>query len=145
MTPLVVRPRRLAWTCAALALLAVVSFSAISLALSRAEGEMRFGPVDQVLMTGFGVLLAAVALGFTRARVVADADGVRVRNALREVHVPWPAVVAVRFDDGAPWASLELPDEQTVALFAVQAVDGDRTLTAVARLRELLEQSRRAA
>jgi hypothetical protein len=44
----------------------------------------------------------------------------------------------VRFDDGAPWASLELQDDDTVALLGAQASDGERTIEVVLGLRAQL-------
>ena len=49
---------------------------------------------------------------------------------------------SVRLDDGAPWASLELQDDETVQLLAVQSNDGDRAVEAVLALRALLRASR---
>lgn len=139
----VVRPVRLRVVVSLVAAVVVVVFGLIGWALTRAQGEMQFGAVDQALMTGFGLLLAGVALGFTRARVVAGPDGVRVRNLARERRLPWALVREIRFDDGAPWATLELQDDDTVTLFAVQASDGPRAAHAVLAMRDLLEQSRR--
>lgn len=143
MTDVVVRPFRLRIVAYAVAVLTVGSFGLIAWALGRAVGELQFGPVDQVLMTGVGVALAAVALGLARARVTADGERIQVRNGFREREFPWALVRAVRLDDGAPWATLELQDQETVALFAVQASDGARAARAVQELRARLEQSRR--
>ena len=49
---------------------------------------------------------------------------------------------SVRLDDGAPWAVLELQDDETVQLLGVQANDGDLAIDAVLALRALLVQSR---
>ncbi|TAL12357.1 MAG: PH domain-containing protein, partial [Frankiales bacterium] len=56
--------------------------------------------------------------------------------------VPWQVVRAVRLDDGSPWASLDLQDDDTLALFAIQSNDGDRAVEAVLGLRALLAASR---
>ncbi|HWH28386.1 MAG TPA: PH domain-containing protein [Mycobacteriales bacterium] len=140
--PLVVRPRRLTRVCIGVALLVVAVFAGVGWGLTRSEGEAGFRTADAVAMTGLGVLLGGAALSFTRARVVAGVDGVRVRNVLTETALPWEVVRAVRFDEGASWASLELQDDDTVALLAVQANDGDRAVDAVVELRRLLARSR---
>ena len=140
--PLVVRPRRLTWVCIGVAVLVVAVFAAVGWALTRSEGDAGFQTADAVAMTGLGALLGGAALSFTRARVVAGADGVRVRNVITETALPWEVVRAVRFDEGASWASLELQDDDTVALLAVQANDGDRAVDAVVELRRLLARSR---
>ncbi|HVM26183.1 MAG TPA: PH domain-containing protein [Mycobacteriales bacterium] len=140
--PLVVRPRRLAWMAWAMALTLTGVFGLVGFALTRSEGELQFGLVDAVAMTGLGALLGGCALLLTRARVVAGADGVRVRNVLGDKGFPWGVVREVRFPDGASWASLELQDDETVALLAVQANDGVRAQEAVRALRALLAESR---
>ena len=143
--PVVVRPRRLTQVAWAVAVVTVVAFAIVGYALTRSPGEMQFGPVDQALMTGTGVLLAAAALLFTRARVVAGADGIRVRNAFGEKQLPWGVVAAVRFDASSSWATLELQDDDELALLAVQAADGDSAAEAVRALRALLDASRAGA
>ena len=129
----------MAWA-AALSIVAV--FALVGFGLTRSEGDAGFGLVDAVAMTGLGIALGAVPVAFSLSRVVAGGDGVRVRNGLSEKGYPWEVVRAVRFDDGASWASLELQDDDTVALLAVQANDGERAVEAVLALRRLLEQSR---
>ena len=139
----VYRPRRLARVAWATAALVVVFFSLIAVALFRApDGEATFQLADSVAMVGLGLLMGGAVLLLTRARVEADATGIRVRNVLGETVLPWGVVAAVQFDDASPWASLELQDDDTVALFAVQANDGASAVDAVLALRQLLARSR---
>jgi hypothetical protein len=140
---LVVRPRRLTRVCWAVAILVVLVFGILALLLPRgASGGQQFGPADQVSFFVIGLLLAGAALLFVRARVRADEQGVWVRNVLGERFFPWPVVVSVDLADGAPWAQLELHDDETVALLAVQANDGDTAVDAVLALRNLLQNAR---
>jgi hypothetical protein len=143
MDSLVLRPRRLLVVCrlAGAALLVVFAVVAYLLPRGTAGGE-QFGLADQIAFFLIGVLLAAAVLQFTRVRVVADDSGVRVRNYVGEKFVPWQVVAGVRLDDGSPWASLDLQDDDTIALLAVQANDGARAVDAVLALRELLAGSR---
>ena len=135
----VVRPRRLTRVCWATAVLVVVVFGVVATALRGGpEGDAQFQLADQIAMFVLGLLIAGGVLSFTRARVVADETGVRVRNVAGERHLPWQVIAAVRLDEGAPWASLDLQDDDTVALLAVQANDGDRAVDAVVTLRRLL-------
>ncbi len=139
----VVRPWRLRLVCwvLAAAVVAVSAFVAVALRTTT-EGEAQFQLADQIAMFLLGLLIAGAVLAFTRARVEADLSGVRVRNVVGEKALPWPVVTAVRMDDGAPWASLELHDDDTVALLAIQANDGERAVEAVLALRRLLAASR---
>lgn len=138
----VVRPRRLTRVCWALSVLVLVMFAVVAVALGRSgEGDAAFRLPDQLAMFGLGVLTAVGLLAFTRARVEADAGGIRIRNVLGDRVLPWQVVRAVRLDEGSPWASLDLHDDDTVALLAVQANDGERAVQAVLDLRALLRAS----
>jgi hypothetical protein len=140
----VVRPRRLTVVCRLAAGLVVAVFAVVATALRGGpEGDAQFQLADQVAMFVLGLLIAAGVLSFTRARVVADEREVRVRNVVGEKVLPWQVVAAVRLDEHSPWASLELHDDDTVALLAVQANDGESAVDAVVRLRRLLHASRR--
>ena len=137
--PLVVRPRRLVLSCRVAAGLLLTVFGVLAVLLPRgAAGGQVFGVADQIAFFGIGVLLAWAALQFTRAKVVADQDGVLIRNYVGERVLPWAVVSGVRLDSGSPWASLDLHDDDTVALLAVQANDGARAVDAVLALRRLL-------
>ena len=146
VTVLTFRPRRLLWVCRAAALGLVLAFGLVALLLPTRQGDSdaAFGPGDQIAFFCIGLLLAWAALQFTRVRVDADATGIRIRNYVGEKVLPWAVVAAVRLDDGSPWASLDLHDDDTVALLALQANDGARTVEAVLELRALLTASRAA-
>ena len=142
-TRVVVRPRKLTYVCRALAVFVLLAFGVIAIALGRAgEGAASFRLSDQLAMFGIGVLFALVLLGFTRARVDADVRSIRIRNVVGDKVLSWQVVRAVRFDEGSPWASLDLQDDDTVSLLAVQANDGERAVQAVLDLRALLQASR---
>jgi hypothetical protein len=119
----------------------VVLFTAISFGLRGSAGfEDNVGTFqrgDQTAMIGLGVLIALGILAFCRPRVRADADGVRIRNVIGGYDLPWSVVRAVRFDRSAAWASLELLDDDTVPLHALQAADKDYAVDAVRSLRAL--------
>lgn len=135
------RPRRLRVVCWVSAVAVVAVCVAVGLLLSgRTSGGGTFQRGDQAAMIGLGLLLAAGILAFARPRVDADTAGIRVRNVVGSYDLPWQVVLRVRFDDGAPWAVLDLADDETVSLMAVQAADGERAVTAVQGLRRLLAE-----
>jgi hypothetical protein len=140
------RPHRLtvvAWVCA---VAIVVVFALVSTALTgQTDGGGTFARGDQLAMVGLGVLIAAGVLMFTRPRVWADAKGVRVRNVLASYELPWEVVRGVRFDDSSPWASLDLADDDTVGLMAVQRSDHAHSVVAIRGLRALLAEHRRGS
>ena len=133
------RPVRLTRVCWGLVVVVMAVFSAVAVALGAGPpGEASFRLPDQLAMVGLGVLLSLAMLSFTRARVRGELDGVRVRNVLGERFFPWEVVREVRLDDGAPWASLELQDDDTVSLLGAQTNDGERTIEVVLALRAQL-------
>lgn len=134
-----VRPKKLLVVCRLVAVLVVVVFGLLALALPKGQSESAsFGVADQVAFFVLGLLIAAVPLLFTRVRVRADERGVWVRNGLGERFLPWAVCVGVHLPDGAPWAQLELQDDETVALLAVQANDREHAVEAVLALRAAL-------
>lgn len=141
--PVESRPVVLTRVCRGVAALVLVVFVVVAVALGSATtGEARFRLPDQIAMVVLGGLIAGAVLGFTRSRVRADADGIVIRNVLGDRHLPWQVVRAVRMQDGAPWATLDLHDDDTVALLAISSNDGDRAVEAVLGLRALLMASR---
>jgi Bacterial PH domain len=128
------RIRRVAWAAAALTMLASVGL-ALALSGSAGTGQAAFGTGDRLAMVGLGAIGAGALLTLTRPLVEADDDGIRVRNIVGDVRLPWADVRAVRFDHGASWASLELPDDELLSVLAVQAVDKQHAVAAVRTLR----------
>jgi hypothetical protein len=130
--------RIVCWICA---VLVVLFFAVIATLLTGSTdgGVGSFGRGDQIAMVLLGVLIALGVLGFTRPRVWADDRGIRIRNVLGSYDLPWQVVRAVRFDDGSPWASLDLADDDTVAVMAIQRVDHGAAVAAVRSLRAMLD------
>jgi hypothetical protein len=83
------------------------------------------------------VLGALGVLLFTRPRVAADAAGVRIRNIVSSYELPWSVVRAVTFGRGASWLTLELHDDDVVAVMAVQMADKEYAVEAARTLRAL--------
>ena len=138
------RPVRLRRVAALVAVTVVATFVVIALLLGGTSSEgVSFGPADQVAMVALGLLVAAGVLRLARPSLSADTRGLRVRNIFVSHDVPWEVVREVAFRDGSPWATLELADDDQLALLAVQASDGERSVAAVRGLRAL--QARHAA
>jgi hypothetical protein len=133
------RPRRIRVVAGVAAAVILVLFTALSFGLkgSTGAGYGQFRAGDQLAMIGLGVLGALGALLFTRPRVSADAEGVRIRNVVGGYELPWSVVRAVRFDRNSAWASLDLHDDETVPVHALQAADRDYAVAGVRALRAL--------
>jgi hypothetical protein len=133
------RPQRVRLVAGLAAAAILVLFTALSFGLkgSTGDGYGQFRAGDQLAMIGLGVLAALGALMFTRPRVRADATGIRIRNVVGGYDLPWAVVRSVRFDRNAAWAALELHDDETVPVHALQAVDKQYAVTGVRALRAL--------
>jgi PH (Pleckstrin Homology) domain-containing protein len=134
---LVVRPHKVRLFVIPVAVAVFVVFMVVAVLLKDSATGVRFDTADQFSLAGIGVALALGALVFVRPRVVADADGVQVRNALWGQTVPWSVIRGVSFPDGAPWARLDLPADEYVPMVAIQAADGERAVLAIRELRAL--------
>ncbi len=141
------RPRKATVIARVMAAAVVVIFTVVGLGLhgKTDSGTGVFRTSDQVALIGLGVLAAAGILMLTRPRVEADARGIRVRNLMGGYDLPWEVVRSVQFGRGAPWASLELQDDNVISVMAVQAADKAYALGAVRALRSLLAAHQAAA
>ncbi|RAV15725.1 PH domain-containing protein [Mycolicibacterium sp. GF69] len=134
-----IRPRLapyFAYGAAALILAAHITVGAL---LKIASTGVIFRTADQVAIALLGVVIAAVVLMFARPRLRVGAPGVVVRNLLGDKLIPWSDVVDVSFPRGARWARVDLPDDEYIPIMAIQAVDKERAVDAMDRVRSLLE------
>jgi hypothetical protein len=138
-----VKGTRIAWI---LAVVVVAVFSAVATTLrgTTESGKSAFQAGDQWAMIALGVLGALGILLFTRPRVEADATGIRIRNLVGGYDLPWNVVQSIQFNRGAPWASLELRDDDLIPLMAIQATDKGYAVAAVRGLRSLLADAQAA-
>jgi hypothetical protein len=120
----------------------VASLTAIALVLRHSDTGVFFRVADQVALILIGLFIAGGILLMARPRIRADAAGIEVRNVLQTRYFRWDEVVRIAFPDSASWARLDLPDHEYVPLMAVQAVDGQRSVEAMRRLRALHAASR---
>jgi hypothetical protein len=140
----VVRPRKVRRVAIPAAVVLVVAFTVVAVLLRNTPTGVYFRISDQVAMAGLGVLLACGVLLLTRPRLKADMDGVEVRNIVTTQRYSWPLVQTISFPDGAPWARLELPEDEYVPVMAIQATDGAHAVEAMRHLRELRRRVERS-
>ncbi len=131
---------RQATVLAAAAIAAVLVWSGATLTGTTAYGGKLFIS-DSWALIGVGITLGLVALTPLRISVRADADGIRVVNLIGNFELPWSAVIAVRYQRGTPWASLELRSGDAVQLMAIQVSDGNRAVEGIRELRRLHEEA----
>jgi hypothetical protein len=134
-----IRPRKVRRVGFALAPVVVAFSVVLGLALRGETGENGgvFQPSDQIAMVGLGLLGAAAILLFTRPKVVADEQHIKIQNVLGGYDLPWEVVRAIRFDRGNPCLTLELEDDDVVSVMAVQATDKEYAVRSARLLRAL--------
>ncbi len=138
----VVRPRKLLVASWVGAVVIVAVFTVIAVLLRTEYTGVYFRFADQVALVLLGLFIAGGLLLCARPRVRADAEGIEVRNILVTRRLPWALVLRVAFPDGASWARLDLPDDEYLPVLAIQAVDGQRAVDAITRVRALHARSR---
>lgn len=134
---LVVRPRRIAIYGAIAAAAVLATMIVLGILLDTAGLELR--TVDRVGFMSTGVAGAGLLMLVARPRLVVTIRGMRVRNVLGETFLPWQVVQRISFPKGAHWAQIVLADDETFPLLAIQAMDKERAVTALAETRRLQE------
>ena len=137
-----VRPHLTPYFAYAAAFLIAAVHIAVGALLKIASTGVIFQTADQVAIGLLGVIIACLVLLFARPRLRVGAAGVAVRNLLGYKVIPWTDVVDVSFQPGARWARVDLPDYEYVPVMAIQAVDKDRAVAAMDRVRELIVRYR---
>lgn len=133
----VVRPRKTMIVAVVGAVAVLTLFVVVAVLLRTADTGVYFRLADQIAMVAIGALVAGGVLLLARPRVRADADGIEVRSVLVTRTLPWEVVERVAFPDGASWARLELIGDDYLPMLAIQAVDGQRAVDGIRRVRAL--------
>jgi hypothetical protein len=142
-----IRPRKIRRVAFIAAPVVVVFFAVLATLLTGPTGADNggvFEPSDQIAMVVLGFFIAGGVLLIARPRVVADADHIKIQNILGGYDLPWSVVRTVRFDRGNPWLTLELENDDVVAVMAIQATDKQHAVAGARTLRGLLAGYRAA-
>ncbi len=137
-----VRPHLTPYFAYGAAALILAAHVTVGVLLKIASTGVIFQTADQVAIALLGAVIAGVVLLFARPRLRIGASGVAVRNLLGYRLIPWSDVVGVSFPVGARWARVDLHDDEYVPVLAIQAVDKNRAVDAMDRVRDLVERYR---
>jgi len=137
---LVAKPRKSRRYASGVAVLLVVVHVTFAILLRGDSTGVYFRLADQLAFAGIGCLLAAGVLLLTRPRVRIGPRGIAVRNVLGERIVDWDLYEGLSFPDGAAWARIELPDDEYLAVMAIQSNDREYAVDAVDRFRALASE-----
>ncbi|MGV0646542.1 PH domain-containing protein [Mycolicibacterium sp. XJ879] len=135
-----VRPHLAPYFVYAAAVLILAAHVTVGALLKIASTGVIFRTADQVAIALLGVVIAGAVLLLARPRLRIGAAGVSVRNLLGYRLIPWSQVVDVSFPPGARWARVDLPDDEYIPVMAIQAVDKDRAVDAMDKVRELVDR-----
>lgn len=95
----------------------------------------QFATIFAFIATALVIWLALV-----RSRVTATVSGLTVINGFKRRDYEWAQLISASLRRGAPWASLDLSDGETVSMMGIQGSDGDRAVRAVRQVRALIQQ-----
>jgi hypothetical protein len=138
---MVARPRRIVIYAGIATAVIVGAMLAVGILLRGSADGVSFRPADQVGLIGVGLLFGVlIMVAAARPRVRVDQNGISVRNMIGHRDYGWPVIQRVSFHEGAQWPSLELADDESYPIMAIQAMDRERALAALQRLRALLDR-----
>lgn len=137
---LTVRPRRIAIYAVISATTVIVSMIVVGILLHGTNDGVAFQLSDQLSLVGLGLLIGTGILMMARPTLKVYEQGVLVRNILGENYYPWPLVYAISFPQGAQWALLKMPDDETHPVMAIQLLDRNRAVESLKAVRALHEK-----
>ncbi|BBY29683.1 PH domain-containing protein [Mycolicibacterium sediminis] len=137
-----VRPHLTPYFAYGAAFLIAAAHIAVGFLLKVGSSGVIFQTADQVAIAVLGVIIACLVLLFARPRLRVGPEGIAVRNLVVDKVIPWADVVDVSFPQGARWARVDLPDYEYVPAMAIQAVDKERAVDAMERVRALVARYR---
>src|ERR1700712_1003854 len=136
-TPLlVVRPRRIAIYAAISASTVLIVMVVVGILLHNTNDGVSFEASDQIGLIGLGVLIGVAILMMARPSLKVYPEGLLVRNILGENFYEWALIYGISFPEGAQWALLRMPDDETHPVMAIQLLDRGRAVDALHRVRE---------
>lgn len=134
---LVVRPKRIAIYAGISASTVVIAMIVVGILLHNSDDGVSFGLSDQIGLIGLGILIGIGILMMARPTLKVYPEGLLVRNILGENFYAWPLIYAVAFPQGAQWALLRMPDDETHPVMAIQLLDRSRAVESLQQVRGL--------
>ncbi len=134
---LVVRPRRIAIYAVISASTVILAMVVVGILLRNSNDGVSFQTSDQVGLIGLGLLIGIAILMMARPSLKVFEEGLLVRNVLGENFYEWALIYGISFPEGAQWALLRMPDDETHPVMAIQLLDRGRAVASLAAVREL--------
>jgi hypothetical protein len=138
---MVVRPHRIVIYASIATAVIVGTMLAVGILLRNSDAGVAFRPADQVGLIGIGLLFGVlIMVAAARPKLKVDETGIAARNIVGHRNYDWSVIHRVAFHEGAQWPTLELADDESYPLMAIQAMDRERALTAIQQLRALMDR-----
>lgn len=134
---LTVRPRRIAIYAVISASTVVATMLVVGILLHNTNDGVSFEWSDQLGLIGLGVLIGIAILMMARPTLKVYESGLLVRNILGENFYEWALIYGVSFPQGAQWALLLMPDDETHPVMAIQLLDRGRAVESLQAVRKL--------
>lgn len=136
----VIRPRRGRVVALVAAAVVLVGFTFAALVIPGQEAQKDGWTIaDRLMLFGLGLAIALFLWRLATIHAIPSREGLVVRNLFITRRLEWSEILRLQFGGGAPWASLDLTDTDTVPVMAVQKADGAFGRTQSARLAALIE------
>ncbi|WP_168581269.1 PH domain-containing protein [Gephyromycinifex aptenodytis] len=135
-----IRPRRGRVVAYVAAVVVFATFLLGAIIVPGQEGQKDDWAIsDRLLIAAIGAAIAWFLWRLGSIRATPSKQGLVVRNLLLTRTLAWDEIVRMQFGGGAPWASLDLADTDTVAVMALQKADGEYGRAEAARLAALIQ------
>ena len=133
---LTVRPRKIAIYACISAATVIIVMIVVGILLHNTNDGVSFQTSDQIGLIGLGLLIGVGILMMARPALRVFPEGLLIRNILGENFYEWALIYEISFPQGAQWALLRMPDDETHPLMAIQLLDRGRAVDALHKVRE---------
>ena len=133
---LTVRPRKIAIYASISATTVLIVMIVVGILLHNTNDGVSFEASDQIGLVGLGVLIGAGILMMARPSLKVFREGLLVRNILGENFYEWALIYEISFPQGAQWALLRMPDDETHPVMAIQLLDRGRAVEWLHKVRD---------
>lgn len=134
---LVIRPRKIAIYAVISATTVFVAMVLVGILLHNTNDGVSFQLSDQIGLGGLGLLIGIGILMMARPTLKVFPEGLLVRNILGENFYEWALIYEISFPQGAQWALLRMPDDETHPVMAIQLLDRGRAVESLQKVRKI--------
>lgn len=134
------RPRWGRGVARVVSVIVLLTFAFAAITVPGQEGQKGDWTIaDRLLIFLSGVGIAYFLHRYSTIIAVPSRQGLFIRNILRQHTLSWSEVLRLQYGGGAPWASVDLIDTDTIAVMAIQKVDGAHATAMAGRLAALIQ------